>query len=140
MCRNVLDIYFTEQWKNFPMDDNMKGFDNCCRWLFSDRADLIFFRLRMEVPYTLVDWLSNEEKERVKQRIYERLEAGKFEEIYVVILVYWKEKKAIPLLKRYIKDFQFRNKGPFGIFACYEVKLCRDAIRMLKKAGKKSAR
>ncbi len=132
MCKNVLDIYFTNQWKNFPVDDYMKGFDNCCHWLFSKNTDAAFFRARMEVPYTLVDWLNDEEKELVKQRIYERLEAGDFEEIYVIILVYWKEKKAIPVLKDYLKDFKMRYKSSHGHFS-YEIRLCKDAIRILEK-------
>ena len=134
MCKNVLDIYFTDKTRSFPITEKEKEFDNCCYWLFSNEVDPRGARARNDVPYMIVDGLNDEEKKFVKQRIYERLEAGDFEEIYVVILVYWQEKKAIPLLKRYLKDFKVRYKSSRGVFASYEVKLCKDAIRKLEKA------
>lgn len=129
--KNVLDIYFADKARAFPVSDDLKGFEDCCYWLFSDDVSPRVARARNDVPYIIVDGLNDKEKELVKQQIYERLKAGDFKEIYVVILVYWKEKTAIPLLKHYAKDFKIRNKAPHCDFS-FEIRLCQDAIKMLQ--------
>lgn len=137
MHKNVLDVYFTDQARAFPITEKEKEFSQCCYWLFFNDAGPRGARARNDVPSMIVDGLDDEEKELVKKQIYERLDAGDFKELYVVIFVYWKEKAAIPLLKRYLKDFKIRHKASRGHLASYEMKFCKDAIRMLKKDGQR---
>ena len=133
MKKNILDSYFTDEVRNYPLDECSKGFDKCCYWLFSDDVTPRGARARGDVPYTIVDQLNEDEKKYVKEQIHERLAANQFYTMYVIILVYWKDKEAIPLLKQQLENYKIRNKGANCDFS-YEIDIYKDAIKKLKKA------
>lgn len=133
MKGDSLDIYFTEKMQNWPLDDCAKGFEKCWYWLFSEDATPRFARARNDVPYNIVRQLKDEEKDLVRKKIHERLHHGFFSELYVIILVYWRDKEAIPLLKEQLKNFKIRNKGKNCDFSSW-ITLCKDAIKRLEKS------
>lgn len=120
---NELGEDFTVEWACF---------EHCWYWLLSDDPQSSFARSRMEVPFFLVDQLSEEEKKQVRKEIHERLAADRFASLYIVILVYLKDKEAIPLMKHHLDNFRIRNKAPHCDFSG-EITLCKDAIRLLQK-------
>ena len=119
---NELGEEFTVEWACF---------EHCWYWLLSDDSQSSFARSRMEVPFFLVNQLNDGEKERVRKEIHDRLAADRFVPLYIVVLVYWKDKEAIPLIKQHLHNFRVRDKAPYCDFS-FEIKICKDAIKLLK--------
>jgi len=97
-------------------------------WLFSKSTEAGMCRCRNEVPLGVVGNLNEQEAAAVCEKIRKGLESGHFYDIWVYVLVYFKDTSALPVLEACVKRYKALDRD-----AAYEIRALKDAIRYLKR-------
>ena len=122
-------------------DDRYKAYIDSFReqgaayWLLS-RAELpTLARCRNDIPLNVVCDVTEEEAAEICAEIRKRLQNQEFYEIYIKVLVYFKDTSALDVLKELVKYYKekervFKRKG---ITCKIERRLLKAAIKHLKR-------
>ena len=104
-------------------------------WLFSDADQPRFARARNDIPPDIVSGVTDEEAEQICAKTRERLESGKFYEIWVKVLAFFNDKSALELLRKLEQYYQEKDRiaKRFGGGYSPWIHTLKEAIKHLER-------